>query len=310
MIRKLLYILLTSALLFSCNKTKTIPEDKMALIIRDILVSNSYVVEKLSRTISRDSIDIYTPIFDKYGYKASDFQHTLDGMTTRKSSRFSQLIDQAIEEIRIIDGSVKFVVRQREYMDSIIISKYTDTVFVRDSLITITSKRNEMNVYSMAVKPGTYNVSFYYLIDSADNKAYRARRHIKDTLGRQVQSNFERLVIKGKKTKTAFSVTASPAADSLVLAFVNNIEQQKDGKIEIDSLVVSYYGPIDSLRRRMDEEILEGIRKGWSNNPVLYVKPEEDSCSLRILPPLWPDSTSCFDLRAGWALDLGRERGE
>ena len=77
-------LLAAAVLLTDCRRKEVIPDDTLADIFHDAFIVNSYVgVERLDL----DSLDIYEPIFDKYGYTSRDVRYTVANFSRRKSAR-------------------------------------------------------------------------------------------------------------------------------------------------------------------------------------------------------------------------------
>lgn len=68
MTRRLLILILALASC-ACNRSRNIPDDELVAITRDIFLSNAFRESLLSGIPMTDSVDIYTPIFEKYGYE-------------------------------------------------------------------------------------------------------------------------------------------------------------------------------------------------------------------------------------------------
>ena len=69
MIKRVVSILLLVAMLgiTGCRKSTVIPDDTLADIFHDAFVVNAYIGEE---RINLDSLQIYEPIFARYGYTA------------------------------------------------------------------------------------------------------------------------------------------------------------------------------------------------------------------------------------------------
>ena len=89
--KRLLICLLALPMLFSaCNKPKEIPDDKLIAIVGDLFLANAYWSSTLmADSLRTDSVNIYAPIFERYGYRPKDFIHTID-RRDRESHRPAQ----------------------------------------------------------------------------------------------------------------------------------------------------------------------------------------------------------------------------
>ena len=73
--KRVLFILLAVAIcaMSGCRKTTIIPDDTLADIFHDAFVVNAYIGEERLRL---DTLKIYEPIFERYGYTAEDVVYT------------------------------------------------------------------------------------------------------------------------------------------------------------------------------------------------------------------------------------------
>ena len=73
-----LFCLLAALLVFAaCDKPKNIPDDKLTAIVGDLFLANAYWDIHGDYRFIRDSIDIYSPIFEQYGFTPKDFMFTI-----------------------------------------------------------------------------------------------------------------------------------------------------------------------------------------------------------------------------------------
>jgi hypothetical protein len=266
-----------------CGGPKTIPDDALGDIFRDIYMVNAYTPQ--ASRIDYDSVDIYLPILQKYGYDTDDFLNTLAGFSKRKSAKISGIVDNAIAKLNRSADSLSRKVATLDYIDSIAWAE-TKTEVYRDSLITIRGKADSAAMeLKLPASEGRYGITYYYTLDSLDGNRNLANRHyIRDSLGRILSNNLVRLRPSGR---TLFSeILDSPEyADSLELTFGNYPPNPKRMHLTIDSLVIEYYPP--------REEVLEKILRSYID-PSTIVKGSEyyerhyfqaDSSTLHILPP-------------------------
>lgn len=90
--KRFIYIVV-SGLLLACSGYKIIPDDELALIFHDAFLSNAFLQKQGVRP---DSVNVYEPIFARYGYTTADVQYTIGNFSKRKSARLSDVVEQAI----------------------------------------------------------------------------------------------------------------------------------------------------------------------------------------------------------------------
>lgn len=266
-----------------CSRPKTINDENLESIFKEIYLANALCDVK---AIVTDSIDIYAPILKKYGYTQPDMLYTIKGFTKRKSSRLSDIIDNAIKQLdaeyavyegRVavldtIDVRVGDMYKQIVYKDSIIIAKK-----VRDtSRLRIT----------IPVKQGRYKVEYSYFIDSLEeNTSLKATHNMYDKKGVQTNYSTNWMNINSRKRYSA-QLDTKPGDTKLVLLFANY--PRKDMKrpdLRIDSLVVTYYFPKQVAR--------DSVNKSFVDYKLLidgqaYTALSQDSCARRVHPPRIP----------------------
>ena len=103
---------MVSGLLLACSGYKIIPDEQLALIFHDAFLSNAYMQHRGMRP---DSLNLYEPIFAKYGYTTADVQYTIGNFSKRKSARLSDVVEQAIKlletEAEHLDREVSILIR-------------------------------------------------------------------------------------------------------------------------------------------------------------------------------------------------------
>ncbi len=149
----------------ACARHKIIPDKKLALIFRDAFLTNAYVD---NRNIDVDSLNLYEPIFAKYGYTTSDVQYTIGNFSKRKSARLGDVVERAIEMLEAEGAYYDREVAILDTVDNIARRVFTRTV-LSDSLIKVKALRDTSKLrLAVDVVPGDYEVRFTYLVDSLD----------------------------------------------------------------------------------------------------------------------------------------------
>ena len=142
----------------ACARHKIIPDNKLAQIFHDAFLTNAYI----------DSLNIYEPIFARYGYSTEDVYYTIGNFSKRKSARLGDVVEKAIE---ILEAEGKFYNREvavLDTIDNVARRSFTRTVHA-DSLIRVGALRDTARLrFSVDVQPGEYNLSLKYLVDSLD----------------------------------------------------------------------------------------------------------------------------------------------
>lgn len=150
----------------ACSGPKVIPDNVLKDIIHDAYIANAYISEC---GVAYDSLYIYEPIFERYGYTIEDMQHTIMTFTERKSAMLSNImydVNQRLNEESKREAR-KIVVL--DTIDNLAKREYTRTIY-SDSLIRVKSLRDssKLRISITDLVPAEYTVSFNYLIDTLD----------------------------------------------------------------------------------------------------------------------------------------------
>ncbi len=169
------YIILISAVLAvattGCKRDRVIPDDTLAEIFYEAFLTNAYVGVEYMNT---DSLQIYEPIFRKYGYTSKDVRYTVGNFSRRKSARLGNVVEQAIARL---DTEGKELERQVMILDTIgnvAVREFTRDVLT-DSLIRVTKTADSVRLFVTVapVQAGNYDISYEYADDEFSAKHLR-----------------------------------------------------------------------------------------------------------------------------------------
>ena len=153
-------------LLLACSGYKIIPDEQLALIFHDAFLSNAYMQHRGMRP---DSLNLYEPIFAKYGYTTADVQYTIGNFSKRKSARLSDVVEQAI---KLLETEAEHLDREVSILDTIdnVARRTFRRTLYADSLVRVTRLRDTARLRFVfdSIRPGDYTIAFDYLIDSLD----------------------------------------------------------------------------------------------------------------------------------------------
>lgn len=159
--RIFIVIFLASALcITSCSKKNIIPDDTLAQIFHDAFVVNAYIEEE---RINLDSLQIYEPIFERYGYTANDVIYTVGNFSRRKSARLGTVVEQAISRLEQENKVFAKKVTILDTIKNVAVRSFTRTLY-RDSLIKA-KKRSDSTALQITISPiyqGEYTISYNY----------------------------------------------------------------------------------------------------------------------------------------------------
>ncbi len=169
---RLAAVLLLAAAAVACARRTVIPDDELAQIFHDAFLSNAYIAEE---GIRADSLNVYAPIFARYGYTTEDVQYTVGNFSRRKSARLGDVVEEAID---LLEAEGKFYEREVAVLDTI--DNVARRTFTRriagDTLVRVGSLRDTARMqFDIAVEPGEYQLALKYFVDSLDRNEGRLR---------------------------------------------------------------------------------------------------------------------------------------
>jgi hypothetical protein len=231
-----------------CSRARTIPKRELKQIFKESFLANAYN-DTQPLWQADDSLDLYRPILERHGYRVEDLEHTVNRFARQKSATLSNVVEQAIEELdresKALDQRVAFIDTmvaraEREYgrealwRERIEVRRVADTARLR---------------LLLPVEEGTYEVSYSYLVDSADqNRGLRATAQLVDSAGvRRYLPEFSgaNYFTPLKRQKVTGQRIAATAADRELELVMGNYpaRETKTPSLVIDSLKIMYYPP-------------------------------------------------------------------
>lgn len=156
----LVILLIVTLCVTGCNKKNIIPDDTLAEIFHDAFIINAYIDEE---HFNLDSLQIYEPLFERYGYTAKDVIYTVGNFSRRKSARLGSVVEQAISRL---EQESKIYAKQVVILDTInnvAVRSLTRTVY-QDTLIKA-KKRADSTALQIKISPiyqGEYIISYSY----------------------------------------------------------------------------------------------------------------------------------------------------
>ena len=162
---RLFCLIAAATALGSCARDKVIPDEELARIFRDAYLINAYVSD---RGVKLDSLELYEPVFSRYGYTAEDVRYTIGNFSRRKSAKLSDVVEQSIRLLEEESAYYKYEVGVLDTIDNVARRTFTRTVYA-DSLIRVGSLRDTARLrIAVDVQPGEYELRLKYLVDSLD----------------------------------------------------------------------------------------------------------------------------------------------
>lgn len=179
--KRVVYILLTLLCVLGCARRKEIDDKTLAQIFRDAYLTNAYLGINY---INIDSIQIYEPILDQYGYTPEDLRYTIGNFSRRKSAQLGRVLREAEKEIAeyAVDYEKRVVVL--DTIKDVAIRSFKRMVY-QDSLIEV-KKRADTSKLKLTIEPlqpGTYSVRYKYTYNKKEEpKRKKSKKRPEDEL--------------------------------------------------------------------------------------------------------------------------------
>ena len=267
--KRLLICAVVILAIFGCSRRKEIDDKTLALIFRDAYITNAYLGVNY---MNLDSILIYEPILDKYGFTPEDFRYTIGNFSRRKSAQLGRVLKEAENQIAGYAAIYEKKVVVLDTIKNVAIRSFKRTIR-RDSLIEIKTKADTSKLQLIVdpLQPGSYSIRYKYTYEKEEVK--KKRRSKKSTTTTYNDENVLRgamYVVTGsgshrnnysynlrKEESIRRTITADTSARQLIITFAKPSDaRHKLGKpkITITDLEINYTPDadmaIDSLFKR------------------------------------------------------------
>ncbi|MBR6830706.1 MAG: hypothetical protein IKM58_01310 [Tidjanibacter sp.] len=165
LITRVLVCVLAMLTVCSCGRKEISDKDFVAIFSEMYLVGTYCSQEELNC----DSLDIYTPILDKYGYTTEQFTEKLASFTKRKSARVTNVIDKAIDHMHVTTSGYERQLDIRNSINTDLITRFSDTLWHEEHVELERSADSTRVVNKFPARKGDYVLSFNYLIETKEN---------------------------------------------------------------------------------------------------------------------------------------------
>lgn len=254
---------------------KTIPIKDMEKITTEIFLANAY--NDFKSISKEDSLDIYEPIFKKYGYTSTDMLHTIKELTKRKSVRYSDILDAVIKNLETEFKRLDKAIVVQDTIDARILRYYTSEIYFQDSIIVKDIKDTAKLKLLIPLKEGSYSISFNYYIDSLDKNKTTVYRYGVTNKENKYQLLATRYLHKKEYKRENVKLPKLKETDSLLTFYLATYTGKNvlTPSLRFDSISI-YYTPAIQFAR--DSFIREKINIQQLFDRYYEIK--EDSCTL------------------------------
>jgi len=162
-------VLILSAFLSSCGKKgKVIPRSKMSMIYAEMFITDQRVSQDREARRMADTMFVYVPIFEKYGYTVEDYRASM-AYYIQDPDRYARILRNSAS---IIEADIKSLKKEKELIEAM--EKLQDEVsaFNPDRIYCLTGLGN----------PDVFTEdSLHFYVDSTGGVVYFDVRKWMDT---------------------------------------------------------------------------------------------------------------------------------
>lgn len=289
-IRNILFVVAVALVAVGCSKSEVIPDRELEKITREMFLVNAYAQAQSIRT---DSLDIYTPILEKYGYTQDDFFNTLANFQKRKSARLSDVIESTIASLESMANGYEQKLRNLNYIDSLAKAMCTKEVMSVDKIRVRRLRDTAKLVLSLPIRDvGEYVISYNYHIDTLDKNT-----HLQSTqwtlTADSVRNHYLRTSLThGERKNYKTILRPKTGATEYFIQFADYAKREDKPYITIDSLRITYIPPSEEALAHMDSVL------SFKPNIVLCDSVEVYGSLDAVVPMLSRDSLAAMEKRA------------
>ena len=226
--------------LVACDSPKTIPNDDLANIFHDALLTNAYISQK---SVKYDSLNIYEPILAKYGYTKEDMQYTLENFLRQKSAHLSDVITDVNDRLAREAAALRAAVVRVDTVRNVAQRRARRTIFELEKPIVAKSKADTSKLIIKLPMQGAgeYVISACYTINPKDEgtgRRFTANFLASDSLTYHQYATIMHRV-DSSELRTQFSLSRSMAEkyDTLRLHF-NDFATRRDKRPQSSTITV------------------------------------------------------------------------
>lgn len=218
-------LLFTLCAFVGCERRKTIPDKDLAAIFHDAMIVNAYIDNHLG---SIDSLNIYEPIFEHYGYTTEDVRYTMSSFLRRKSANLSDVVNEMIEQIEQENNNLRLAVTKLDTIEAAA-QRFARRRLVNDTMVVVKRAADTARLrYTIPVEGvGDYKISARYTIDESDKsrgRKFSVSKLFADSTKRRVHNSTMRNHLSSSLS-TTISLSQSDSAVIALLLWFDDFSQ-------------------------------------------------------------------------------------
>ena len=254
-----------------CARKKEIDDHTLAKIFSEAYITNAYMGIKY---FNIDSVQIYEPILEHYGFTPEDFRYTIGNFSRRKSAQLGRVLKEAEEQIK---QYADIYDREVVILDTIqnVAVRTMQRVVHKDTLISIKklADSSKLKMVIDPLQPGMYSVRYKYNCTKEQVKDKKGKKkdlalrgviNIETSTGTHANNYAYNLREEENIRRT---ISTDTAAKRLVITFAKPADpthKMRKPNITISDFIIEYTPEenlaIDSLfKRYIDIKIFDDV---------------------------------------------------
>ena len=268
--KRVLIITLTLLCIVSCARKKEIDDQTLAKIFSEAYISNAYLGINY---FNIDSVQIYEPILERYGYTPEDLRYTIGNFSRRKSAQLGRVLKDAEEQIKVFADIYEKEVVILDTIKNVAV-RSMQRVVCKDSLISVKklADTSKLKLVVEPLQPGMYSIRYRYSCErekfkeKGKSKELSLRGAINIETNNGIHKNNYSYNLRDEENIRR-TITTDTASKRLVITFAKTADQSKKMKkpnVTVTDLVIEYTPEenlaIDSLfKRYIDIKIFDDV---------------------------------------------------
>lgn len=252
-INRIIGLLVGVVCIVGCSRNTIIPDSDLERIAREMFLVNAYAN---NQRLATDSLDIYTPILERYGYTQEDFFNTLANFQKRKSARLGDVIESTITSLERLAAGYEQKLRDLKFVDSLAKAQCSKEVFWKERVVARKwSDTTKLKLTIPVHDSGEYIVTYHYYIDSLDkNQRLQSSHEVYDGKGVRLHLNRNTLT---REDSLSYKTIIRPKAGAVEyrLTLADYTRREDAPHIVFDSIRVVYMPPSEVALAKMDSTL-------------------------------------------------------
>lgn len=251
--------LVASLAMLACNSPKLIPDKELGEIFHDAMLVNAYIQHH--RHDTRDSMNIYEPILDRYGYTKEDMHYTLNKISRQKSASLGKVADYMINTLTAESDKLIVDVAKLDTIENVARRRYARVLLCDTAIVA----KSEADTALLQIKiphadKGSYRIEASYTLDKEDKGI--GRRYVVNWMqgDERVREIASSSIIRGHKGKIAMDAWITDRdslADCMLIDFTHfNLKKNRTTStpLTIHEIKVVHTPPTDECLERLFSE--------------------------------------------------------